>query len=159
ENEPAHLAARLEATLQAGAQAIKCDSAALYLLDEGTSQLKLRAAWGLPLAKLQEAARPLADQMADLEALLGHAVALESRAEMVGPCHSPEPAAAALCVPVSSPTNPLGTLWLFSRREREFTDEQTNIAEVVAGKIASDLERTVLLQQQSGAKDEHKQIV
>ena len=153
ENESAHLAARLEATLQAGAQAIKCDSAALYLLDEATSQLKLRAAWGLPLAKLQDAARPLANQMADLEALLGHAIALESRADMVGPWQSPEPAGAALCVPVSSPTNPLGTLWLFSRREREFTDEQTNIAEVVAGKIASDLERTVLLQQQSGNRE------
>ena len=159
ENESAHLAARLEATLQAGAQAIRCDSAALYLLDEATSQLKLRAAWGLPLAKLQDAARPLADQMADLEALLGHAVALESPADMVGPWQSPEPAGAALCVPVSSPTNPLGTLWLFSRREREFTDEQTNIAEVVAGKIASDLERTVLLQQRSGNQSEQKQII
>jgi serine phosphatase RsbU (regulator of sigma subunit) len=87
--------------------------------------------------------------MADLEALLGHAVALESRDDMAGPWRSPELAAAALCVPVSSPTVPLGTLWFFSSRERKFTDDQTNIAEVVAGKIASDLERTVLLQEQA----------
>ena len=86
--------------------------------------------------------------MADLEALLGHAVALESTADMVGAWKTPEPAEAALCVPVSSPTVPLGTLWFFCNRERPFSDEQTNMAEVVAGKIAADLERTALLQEQ-----------
>ncbi len=157
-NEEGHLAARLEATLQAGAQAIECDAAALYLLDEATSQLKLRAAWGLPLDKFMESARPLAEQLADLEALLGHAIALESRADMVGRWKSPEPAAAALCVPVSSPTVPLGTLWFFCQRERPFTDEQTNMAEVVAGKIASDLDRAVLIERQTSQKDLQTQI-
>ncbi|HEY2881701.1 MAG TPA: SpoIIE family protein phosphatase [Pirellulales bacterium] len=157
-NEEAHLAARLEATLRAGAQGIRCDAAAVYLLDEGTSELKLRAAWGMPLDKFKEPARRLADQMADLEALLGHAVALEGRDEMKGPWRSPEPAAAALCVPVSSPTVPLGTLWFFSKRERPFTDEQTNIAEVVAGKIASDLERTMLLEEQTNQRELHAQV-
>jgi hypothetical protein len=146
-DEEGQLAARLESTLRAGAKAIGCQAAALYMLDDGTSQLKLRSAWGLPIGSFTEAARPLAEQMADLEALLGHAVALESRKDMVGPWRPPELASAALCVPVSSPTVPLGTLWFFASRERKFTDDQTNIAEVVASKIASDLERTVLLQE------------
>lgn len=146
-DEEGQLAARLEATLRAGAKAIGCQAAALYMLDDATSQLKLRSAWGLPIGSFTQSPRPLAEQMADLEALLGHAVALESRRDMTGPWRSPELASAALCVPVSSPTVPLGTLWFFSARERKFTDDQTNIAEVVAGKIASDLERTVLLQE------------
>ncbi len=157
-NEEQHLAARLEATLCAGASAIGCQSAALYLLDEATSELKLRSCWGMPLGKFTLPARPLAEQMADLEALLGHAVALESPLDMLGSWRPPEPAEAALCVPVSSPTVPLGTLWLFCERERPFTDEQTNLAEVVAGKIAADLERTALLQQQSANVDLEKQV-
>jgi hypothetical protein len=157
-NEQEHLAARLEATLRAGTQGIGCEAAGLYLLDEATSQLKLRAAWGLPLEKFTAPARPLAEQMADLEALLGHAVALESRTDMVGRWRPPEPAASALCVPVSSPTIPLGTLWFFSQSERPFSDEQTNIAEVVAGKIASDLERTVLIEEKTSGQELQRQV-
>ena len=158
QDEQQHLAARLEATLRAGAQGIGCHAAALYLLDEATSELKLRAAWGLPLEKFTDQARPLAEQMADLEALVGHAVALETRADMVGRWQPPEPAAAALCVPVSSPTMPLGTLWFLCKSERPFSDEQTNIAEVVAGKIASDLERTALIEAKTSDHELQQQL-
>jgi len=157
-DEQGHLASRLEATLRAGAQGIGCQSAALYLLDDSTTQLKLRAAWGLPLEKFTAQARPLANQMADLEALIGHAVALESRDEMVGPWRTPEPAEAALCVPVSSPTAPLGTLWFFCDAQRPFSDEQTNIAEVVAGKIASDLERYALIEEKTSSHQLQQQV-
>ena len=53
--------------------------------------------------------------------------------------------AAAVCVPVSTPTIPLGTLWLFSSRTRDFTDQETNIVEIVAGRLAAELEREMLL--------------
>jgi len=43
------------------------------------------------------------------------------------------------------PATPLGTLWFFSARRRDFAPEQTNLAEIVAGRIASDLEREMLL--------------
>jgi phosphoserine phosphatase RsbU/P len=158
-DEQRHLADRLDATLRAGAQGIGCQAAALYLLDDATSELKLRAAWGLPLDRFAAAARPLKEQMADLEALVGHAVALETRADMVGRWRPPEKSGAALCVPISSPTMPLGTLWFFSQQERPFSDEQTNIAEVVAGKIASDLERTTLLQEQVSSQQLQRQVV
>ena len=52
----------------------------------------------------------------------------------------------ASCVPVSSPTVPLGTLWFFSDRPREFTDMQTGLAELVSGRLAAELERTMLLE-------------
>jgi serine phosphatase RsbU (regulator of sigma subunit) len=61
--------------------------------------------------------------------------------------NAPEDFAAAICVPVSSSTTILGTLWVFCDETRDFTDQQTNIVEIVAGKIASDLDRDMLLRE------------
>ena len=54
---------------------------------------------------------------------------------------------AAVCVPVSTSTTILGTLWIFSTAKRDFTPQQTNIIEMVAGRVASDLERAMLVRQ------------
>ena len=59
--------------------------------------------------------------------------------------HAPEASGASVCVPVSSSTTPLGTLWVFSDDPRDFSDPQTNLIEVVAGRLAAELEREVLL--------------
>ncbi|HTU26441.1 MAG TPA: GAF domain-containing protein [Pirellulales bacterium] len=141
---PRQTAERFTAILQAGAAAVGCQASALYLLDSGTTTLKMRAAWGLPPHKLLEPARPLAGALGDLEALLGHAVVLAD-ADMQRYWHAPEPAGAAVCVPVSSPSTPLGTLWLWCDTPRDFSDVETNLIEVVAGRLAAELEREVLL--------------
>jgi len=151
ENE-IHLAARLEAALRAGAEAVEGAAVALYLLDEATTELKLRSAWGLPFDRLSAPARPLQGALADLEALLGHAVVLDDSHAM-RTWNMPEEFPAAVCVPVATPTMLLGTLWVFSNKARDFNDRQTNILEVVAGRIASDLEREMLLRSSvDGAK-------
>lgn len=142
--EEKHLAVRLESVLKGGAEAVGCDGAALYLLDDATSQLKMRALWGLPDERLLAPPRPLHSALADLEALVGHAVVLEDVRSMPH-WQAPEDCVAAVCVPVSTPTVPLGTLWLFSNTRRDFSDEQTNLVEIIAGRIATDLEREVLL--------------
>ncbi|HEV3020984.1 MAG TPA: SpoIIE family protein phosphatase, partial [Pirellulales bacterium] len=145
-NSERHLADRLAAVLRGGAEAIGCHAAALYLLDEATSELKLRSSWNLPPDRLTAGARPLARATADLEALAGHAVVLEE-AQSFQNWNPPEAFAAAVCVPVSSSRTPLGTFWVFSRHARTFSDREVQIAEVVAGRLASDLEREVLLAQ------------
>ncbi|MBX7166005.1 MAG: SpoIIE family protein phosphatase [Pirellulales bacterium] len=139
-----HLARRLEAALRGGAQALGCQAAGLYMLDDDTTVLKLRAAWGLPKTRLADPPRRLAAAMADLEALLGHAVVLNDP-YLLDRWNPPEDFAAAVCVPVSSPSTPLGTLWFFSTTPRDFNDQQTGVAELVAGRIAADLEREMLL--------------
>jgi serine phosphatase RsbU (regulator of sigma subunit) len=144
-----HLAERLEAALRAGAQALGVDAIALYLLDESTTELKLRCSWGLPFDRLTASARPLEGAMADLEALLGHAVVLNDE-HTIRAWKMPENFPAAVCVPVASPTVLLGTLWAFSNERRDFNDRETNMLEVVAGRLASDLEREMLLR--SGAE-------
>lgn len=144
--EHEHIAARLEAALAAAVETSLATSAGLYLLDDATTQLKLRAAWGLPASRLAEPARPLTQSAADLEAMAGHAVVLESREELES-WSVPEPCSAALCVPVSSSTQILGTLWVFDDRPRPFDERQVGLAEVVASRLALELEREVLLAQ------------
>lgn len=140
------LAQRLEEVLKGGARAIGCHAAALYLLDEATSSLKLRSCWGLPRARLADEARPLRGSVADLEALLGSAVVLDDPL-MMKHWKVPEEFPAAVCVPVGTSATILGTLWIFSKRQRTFNDRQTNIIEVIAGRLAADLEREMLLRE------------
>ena len=83
---------------------------------------------------------------ADLEALIGHAVALEDTS-LLPLWKAPEDFPAALCVPVSTSSTPLGTLWFFSDHVRDFTAEQTHMAEIIAGRLVSDLEREVLVRE------------
>ncbi len=140
------LAGRLESVLRGGAEAIGCQAASLYLLDDATSHLKLRATWRLPKTRFLDPPRPLRGAVADLEALVGHAVALEDTS-LLPHWKAPEDFPAALCVPVSSASTPLGTLWFFANQKREFTAEQTHLAEIIAGRLVSDLEREVLLRE------------
>lgn len=145
-DESEHLAARLESILASGAKVIDCQAAAIYILDDATSELKLRAGWGLPRKKLLEAARPLRGAVADLEALVGHAVVLED-AQMLPHWRAPEPFASAVCVPISSPSTPLGTLWYFCNRTRDFSAAATNLIEILAGRVAAELEREAMLRE------------
>lgn len=156
-DEAAQLAARLEAVLKAGADAIGCQAAGLYLLDADTTQLKLRSVWGLPHGRLLQSPRLLSAAMADLEALSGHAVVLE-KAALAEVWSLPEPFPAAVCVPVSTPTVPLGTLWLFSDAERPFSDAEVNLAEVIAGRLAIELEREMLVAESQQSNQIKRQV-
>jgi phosphoserine phosphatase RsbU/P len=156
-NEELHLAERLEAVLKSGAESMGCQAAGLYLLDEGTTELKLRAAWGLAPERLLAPARPLRGAVADLEALVGHAVVLEDTT-LLPHWRCPEDFAAAVCVPVSSPSIPLGTLWAFCDEKREFSPQETNLLEIIAGRIAADLDREMLLATSTEAKSRDKQF-
>jgi hypothetical protein len=157
-DEEAHLAVRLEAILQGGASAIGCQAAAVYMLDEATTELKMRSSWGLPNHCLLEPARPLRGSVADLEALIGHAVVIED-AQLLPHWKVPQSYAAAICVPVSSPTEPLGTLWMFADRVTDFSDAQTNLVEIIAGRVSSELQREILLTECVSSKQVDRQLV
>lgn len=157
EDESEHLAVRLESALSAAVEAVGAQAASLYLLDEGTSELKLRSCSGLPRTRLLDPPRPLRGSIADLEALLGHAVVIEDTS-LLPHWRCPEEFAAAVCVPVSSSNTPLGTLWIFSDSIRDFTPAQTNLIEIVAGRIASDLEREMLLTSGAQTKSHEREL-
>jgi phosphoserine phosphatase RsbU/P len=156
-DEEQHLAARLEAVLKVGAQAVGCQAAAAYLLDEASRHLKLRACWGLPKSRFLDPPRPLRGAAADLEALVGHAVVLEDTL-LLADWSVPEEFRSAVCVPISSPTTPLGTLWMFCDQPRPFSHEESNLLEIVSGRIAADLEREMLLQQALDIRSIQRQL-
>ena len=115
-----------------------------------------RRLWAAPRAADRGSA-PLRTATADLEALAGHAVVMKNRA-IRAEWNAPEAAAAAVCVPMSTAAIPLGTLWVFSARERDFSDEEVNLVEIVAGRLASDLEREVLMQEGLQAASLKRQV-
>ena len=156
-DEEPHLAERLESVIKSGAEAVGGQAAGLYLLDEHTSHLKLRAAWNLPQERLLSEPRPLRGAVADLEALVGHAVVLEDTT-LLPHWRCPESFPSALCVPVSSPTMPLGTLWVFSDKGRDFSPQETNLVEIIAGRLAADLEREMLLVAGVQSKQDDRQL-
>jgi phosphoserine phosphatase RsbU/P len=151
------LAELLESLLWSAADAAGCQAAGLYLLDETTSELKLRSSWGLPCGRLSAPARSLGASPADLEALSGHAVVLDEPSVTVI-WQPPESCAAAVCVPVSSFANILGTLWLFAESPRQFTDREISTAEIVAGRLAAELERAMLAAEAERASDARRQL-
>jgi phosphoserine phosphatase RsbU/P len=142
-DEQQTLLSRLEQILQSGAVGAEFDAAALYLLDEGTSELKLRASWGLPASRLADPGRPLRGALADLEALLGNAVLLDD-VEANPMWASPEAFPTALVVPIGSPSMPHGTLWLWSRQPRKLGAQQIEVANLAASRLMAELERQVL---------------
>ena len=138
------LARRLSMILKEAARAIGCEAAGLYLLDERTTVLKLRSVWGLPEERLTEPPRSLAGALADLEALLGNAVVLNEN-YLLEQWNAPESFATSVCIPVASEASILGTLWLFSDIKRDFSVKDLSILEIVAGRLAVELERAGLL--------------
>lgn len=154
EADGVHLAERLEATLRGTAEMLDCYGAGLYMLDENTTSLKLRAHHGLSDNALLKPSRPLEDAMADVEALSGNAVVIED----VKPSHwtVPEESLSAMCVPIASATTILGTLWMYSNTVRDFTPSEQNLAEITAGRLASDLERAVLTREVRVLREEQR---
>jgi hypothetical protein len=142
------LGQRIEAVLHGGIEALDCQAAAMYLLDEETTLLHLRSSWGLSRKSVKASARELESATADLEALVGHAVVLENDS-LFELWNVPESGfASAVCVPISSPTTLLGTFWMYCSTARDFTDCETNLIEILAGRLAVELEREMLLRQQ-----------
>ncbi|MEW4451826.1 SpoIIE family protein phosphatase [Bremerella sp. JC817] len=146
-----HLADRLEAALASAVEVTGATAAGLYVLDDATSQLKLRASFNLPETRHLSPARPLEGSLADLEALAGSAVVLEDT-KLLPHWHCPEDVPSAACVPVATSSTPLGTLWVFVDHTRNFTDRDTNLLEIIAGKIAVDLERDQLISERRSAQ-------
>ncbi len=90
--------------------------------------------------------------MADLEALTGHAVVLEDT-RLLSHWNVPEEFAAAVCVPLATPGAILGTFWLFCSQVRDFTAAETQLLEILAGRLAVELERHVLLREVAHAAE------
>ncbi len=139
------LAILLQSLLRSAADAVHCDAAALFMLDDGTQQLDLRCQSAADGASGFETSRELRACKADLEALLGNAVVLEDTANYQQWC-IPRRCGSAVCLPIASANTLLGTFWVCSPQPRPFNGAEINVLEIIAGRIATELERFALIQ-------------
>lgn len=137
------LSARMRGVLESTARSIGAVAAAVYLLDEGTRHLKMRACFGLPTSRLVQPARDLRSSMADLESLLGNAVLLNDL-HAAQEWYSPEAYRSAIVVPIGTETMPHGTLWFWSDHVRSYQPHEIEVANLAAGRLMSEIEHALL---------------
>lgn len=145
------LALKLDRLLEQTASAIGCDAAAVYMLDDATSVLKMRSCIGIPKSRLAQPARPLRGALADLEALLGNAVLIDDIA-LSPQWQSPEFFGSALVVPIGTAQMPQGTIWFWSERTKTFNSSEIELAKRAASELMSLLERRLLCKEVSNAR-------
>ncbi|MEM7456491.1 MAG: GAF domain-containing protein [Planctomycetota bacterium] len=136
------LANRLSTLLETTTRTASASAAAFYVLDEDAKFLNLSAQIGFDPASSQEAEvtqRELARCTADIEALAGHAIVMASPDQAIT-WNSPLKSRSAICLPVASATTIIGTLWIFADQKRDYADELINILEIIAGRIAAEVE-------------------
>jgi serine phosphatase RsbU (regulator of sigma subunit) len=134
---------RLESILESTSRAIGAVAGAIYLLDDETTSLKMRACFGLPRSRLAQPPRELRGSLADLEALLGNAVLL-SDIEMMREWPSPEEFASAIVVPVGTQTMPHGTMWFWSTKSRSYSATEVEVTNLAAGRVMGEIEQSIL---------------
>ena len=139
----AKLDLRMSAVLRGAARGYGYQAAELWLLDDSTRRLTRRIAWGVG-AQENAPARMLEEADADVAALAGGAVVLECR-DSIREWPVPRRATAAACLPVSSDQTIHGVLWFYSDQERDLNDMELEILEIVAGRLAIEIERDRLI--------------
>ncbi|MEM6328902.1 MAG: GAF domain-containing protein [Planctomycetota bacterium] len=132
---------RMAAVLRGAVEGFDLTGAELCLLDDTTAELRVAVDFGDGPAA---APRPLESAEADLAAMAGGAVVLEDEG-MVAEWGTPRRCRAAVCVPVASDATIHGTLWLYSAGPRAFSDGHVQLIEIVAGRLAVEIERRALL--------------
>jgi hypothetical protein len=148
---------RFEAILESTSRSIGAVSAAIYLLDDSTSNLKMRSCFGLPRSRLASPPRELRGSLADLEALLGNAVLLTDIG-MMREWPSPEDYGSALVVPVGTSSMPHGTMWFWCEKPRSFSPTEIEVANLAAGRVMAEIEQSILGHEVTRSRAVQKQI-
>lgn len=150
QNADRPLADRINEILRSGITVVGASAAGLYTLDDSTSELKLRAAVGLPASRLTEPARSLNSSLADLEALAGGVVTLED-CDLLPAWESPEAFGAAVCMAVEVSGNPVGTLWFWFEQPQQFSQSTKSAVSLTANLVASELTKDTLARRSTKA--------
>lgn len=143
---------RLTAVLRGLVAGFACDAADFYLLNAASNELVLRSHYHVEEGEPGEARRTLAEARADVTAMAGSAIVLEDDVQVAG-WPVPVWCGAAICLPVASDETIHGTLWLYSSQPRAFADAELELAEVVAGRLAVELELNTWRMAGSGCSD------
>lgn len=143
----------LDSVLERSLSGTTAQAAAVYLLDEDTQQLNCRIARGLPKDRLEQPPRSLRGSRGDLQAMVDRVVAIpDLQAQDSETWCSPEVAyASAICAAIESDGVPIGTLWIFSEKQKSFSIAETTVAELSASEIGERLRRASAEKQSADA--------
>lgn len=141
-----NLGTSLSSLLEAATQLSGYRSAAFFLLNPATSELRLKASFRIDAQSHPPISHPLHLSRPDLMALSHGPVIVQRRGEPDDRWLPPD-VQSSLCVAVQSAQVPIGTLWLYDRRRREVIDRDIQVLQSVAAQIASLLERVVLMKE------------
>jgi hypothetical protein len=130
---------RLAAVLRGLTKGLACDGAEFYTLNSASTELTLRADFRVDERKPGASRRPLSAARADVAAMAGNAIVLEDDLE-IADWSVPVWCGAAICLPVASDQTIHGTMWIYNNDSRAFADAEVELAEVVAGRLAAELE-------------------
>jgi GAF domain/Stage II sporulation protein E (SpoIIE) len=126
------------------------ESAALCVLNEQTNALVFRIVAGTHFEDRLGYYRDLRICRGDVAAMSGNVLTLGRQAEIFE-WETPVACRSAVCVPVSSLDNIMGTLWLTSDRRRTLSNDDLQVLEIIAGRIACEMERRSLLRRLDSA--------
>ncbi len=153
DDQSRRLAELLARLLDSAVKVTGFDSAALCLLNEDATELDVRSSVGIASHQMVGDRRSLENCPADIKAISGTAVATATAAQSRA-WKSPEPCESAVCVPVGSGSGTLGTLWVFSEENIEVVDLQIEMVQIIAGRIAAELERESIIRQALSLKSQ-----
>jgi phosphoserine phosphatase RsbU/P len=148
---------KLEAVIKQGMTILNMSAGGVYLLDDETRELSLRIQVGLGIDSLLAPSRPLKGSVADLEALVGNSVVIKDATQQAY-WNIPEHYPSGICVPVKTQAAPLGTLWFFSDHQRELGENESQIAEMIGGRLSAELERESAVRSGSVSKKFTREI-
>jgi hypothetical protein len=142
------LSERLQSLLRQAVAATGSDHAAIYMLDEQTTSLKMRACLGLPASKLLAAPRSLRGSRGDLESLVSDVVLIDDlMGSLSATWNSPEEYPSAIVVRLEDEELPIGTLWMWSNVARSYTERDGAAAQLASTAVASELAKSKLSRQ------------
>jgi serine phosphatase RsbU (regulator of sigma subunit) len=136
---PTNLSDKVANLLRFAKQEFSALGAAVYLLDEATTHLRLRSMIApVPFAHEVESVRSLEHSLADLESLIGNKVNIHSR-EMGETWKIPKPFQFGWCVVLGTKNLPLGTLWIFFSDARNPSSKELDFLESLNHQLHSEI--------------------
>jgi len=144
------LLTRLDRVLRQAIAATQCDAAGLYMLDNDTTTLKLRASVGLPADRVMAPARSLRGSRGDLESLVREVVLIDDlKGTLSTTWNSPEAFASGIVIRIEEDDLPIGTLWLWSKTAQKFDNQVGEAAQLASIAIACELSRSSLVRERA----------
>jgi serine phosphatase RsbU (regulator of sigma subunit) len=136
---PTNLSDKVANLLRFAKQEFSALGAAVYLLDEATTHLRLRSMIApVSFAPEVESVRALENSLADLESLIGNKINIHSR-EMGETWKIPKPFQFGWCVVLGTKNLPLGTIWIFFSQARTPSDKELEFLEGLNNQLHSEI--------------------